>query len=389
MRSEERAMVAPSLRRNDGAPAELGPTRARRRAAADHAGRAGRLFRSAARSAALSLLLSLLLPIAVAVAQDDDDEAAEGDPPAGDYTVAITQDDIPTDLVNGPDLIGRWQIILAPDGAYSLVRADLGQVVTGSYEVEDETITLTDEGGLLSCVNALPTAGVEAGTETGSYTWELDDRDGLTLRPIQDGCAGRRLILTTRTLDFFVACETEAVAIAPPTGEDDLPIVAGQEAEEEIEDEGEEGTQEGEAGEEGEDGDDRVLDDPFGDGEENGEENGGDGEEPTQEEAEEGIDAVLDQLSACWTTQDPARILPLFGTAFLDQLVEDLGSLYDAAGIFGQIMAIPITWERAGDVNLDGTNATALVSQTIGAEESFVRFLFVFEDGEWKLASFG
>jgi hypothetical protein len=253
------------------------------------------------------------------------------------------------------------------------VRADLGTVVTGSYTVEDETLALTDEEGLLSCVNALPTAGREAGTATGSYTWELDERDGLTLRPIEDGCAGRRLILSTRTLDFFVACETEAMAIAPPTGEDDLPVTAGQAEEEELEE-----TPTAEPTEE--DGG-RVIEDPFGGG-------GGGDEEPDQASAEEGIDEVLDQLSACWTTQDPARILPLFATEFLDQLVEQTGSLYDAAGIFGQIMAIPITWERAGDVELDGSNARCLVSQTIGAEESFVRYTFAFEDGTWKLNSF-
>ena len=99
------------------------------------------------------------MPIAVALAQDDnkDQTAQEGEPPAGDYTVAITKLDIPSDLVNGPDLIGRWEILFGADGSYVLRRADLGDMVTGSYTIEDQTITITDEGGLLSCANALPT----------------------------------------------------------------------------------------------------------------------------------------------------------------------------------------------------------------------------------------
>jgi hypothetical protein len=336
-----------------------------------------------------------MLPAATAFAQDDEDEEAEGEPPAGDYTVAITEDDIPSDLVNGPDLIGRWQFFLRPDGSYSLGRADIGEVVTGSYAVEDETITVTDEAGLLSCVNSLPTAGGDGPPVSGTYNWELND-DGLTLRALEEGCAGRRLLLATRPLDFFVACSTEAVEIPPPVvaGDDGAPTDeedeedadAEEEADEEADAEEDADAEEEAAGEdegEGEDDGDRVLDDPFGGGD------NGDGGEPDQEGAEDGIDGLLAQLSACWTTQDPARILPLFGSDFLNALVDQTGSLYDVAGIFGQIMAVPIRWERAGEVELEGTEASSLVSQTIGAEESFVRFLFVFEDGEWKLNSFG
>ena len=351
--------------------------------------------------AVLSLLLSLLAP--VAVAQDDDEDAAAGEPPTGDYTVAITEDDIPSDLVNGPDLIGRWQIFLRPDGTFSLRRADVGEVATGSYTVDGETIAITDEAGLLSCVNAVPTGGAGVtDTATGTYAWEQEEDGGLTLSAIEEGCAGRELILATRPLDVFVACETEPIAITPPTGDagdeeasDDTSPTDEDEATED-----DEAAAEGEqaVGDEAEPEDDDALDDPFGGDEE--EEDGGldnpfggdddeENAEVDEDSAADGIDAVLGQLTACWTTQDPARVLPLFGSVFLDALTEQAGSLYDVAGIFGQIMAIPITWERAGEIDLAGTDATALVSQTIGAEESFVRFQFVFEDGVWKLASFG
>ena len=122
---------------------------------------------SAVRSASilmvLSLLLALLLPTGCYPGpgrrrrrRRRGTPAASDDSPAGEYTVAITEDDIPQDVPGGADLIGRWQIFLEPDGAYSLGRADIGIVVTGSYTVDGETLTITDEGGLLSCVNAIP-----------------------------------------------------------------------------------------------------------------------------------------------------------------------------------------------------------------------------------------
>ena len=179
---------------------------------------------SAVRSASilmvLSLLLALLLPAGLTLAQDDDDSdvdatappAASDDSPAGEYTVAITEDDIPQDVSGGADLIGRWQIFLEPDGAYSLGRADIGIVVTGSYTVDGETMTITDEGGLLSCVNAIPTAGPDNPVETATYTWDLDN-SGLTLTPILEGARRAESCFSTRPLDFFVACNTTAVVL--------------------------------------------------------------------------------------------------------------------------------------------------------------------------------
>lgn len=330
--------------------------------------------------ATLSLLLTLLLPAGLALAQDDEDAddavatpQVSGEPPAGEYTVAITDDDIPQDLVGGPDLIGRWQIFLRPDGSYSIARADIGVVVTGSFTVEDETITITDEVGLLSCVNAIPTAGPDVPVETATYTWDLES-SGLTLLPVTEGCQGRKLILSTRPLDLFVACNTVAVPLS-------------------TEDETDEATPEAAATPD--DGEDTipVIDNPFGrdeDDEAATEEAEDEGDaDISDDDAEAGIDGLLGQLSACWATQDPARIIPLFGVDFLDALLEEAGSLQDVAGIFGQIMVVPINWERSGPVDSDGDAFSAIVALTIGGEESFQRYSFVFEDGEWFLDSFG
>jgi hypothetical protein len=346
----------------------------------------------------LSLLLALLLPAGLTLAQDDEDDAdnaatpaASGDSPAGEYTVAITEDDIPQDVPGGADLIGRWQIFLEPDGAYSLGRADIGIVVTGSYTVDGETMTITDEDGLLSCVNAIPTAGPENPVETATYTWELDN-GGLTLTPILEGCQGRGIIFSTRPLGFFVACNTTAVVLS--TGAADATPAATPAAEDDEED--------AEATPELDEDTIPVIDNPFGgdddedegDDEDADENNGSDdagqdSSDISDEEAEEGIDSLLRQLSACWATQDPARIIPLFGADFLEALLDEAGSLQDVAGIFGQIMVVPINWERSGEVESDGDTFSAIVALTIGGEESFQRYSFVFEDGQWLLDSFG
>jgi len=63
--------------------------------------------------------------------------------------------------------------------------------------------------------------------------------------------------------------------------------------------------------------------------------------------------------------------------------------LQDVGGIFGQIMVVPINWERSGPVDAEGDTFTAIVALTIGGEESFQRYSFVFEDGAWFLDSFG
>ena len=98
------------------------------------------------------------------------------------------------------------------------------------------------------------------------------------------------------------------------------------------------------------------------------------------------IDSLLAQLTACWSTGDPTRFLPLLSDGFResfiganDQETADMISSLQAA------MQVPIVWERAGDVDETGNNsAEAVVRTTAADQEEFVRYLFVLEDGIWK-----
>lgn len=321
--------------------------------------------------AILGMLLLLILPASFAGAQNgqSDDEAspaaspAAGTAPAGEYTVALTDDDVPQDMVGGPDLIGRWQIFFESGGSYSMSRADVGGLVTGSWEADGDTITITDEGGLLSCINSVPTGGPEVPVETATYTWKTDG-SGLTLAPVEEGCQARKIILSTRKLDVFVECITAAFAVGG-TPQAATPEPAATPA---TDDEGK-----------------PIIENPFG----GGESDEGDEGEISQDDAEAGIDDLLGQLSACWATQDAARIIPLFGTEFLNALIDQTGSIEDVIGIFEQLIVVPIVWERSGPAEVNGATASAVVAIRIGSDEQFQRFDFVFEDGQWKLDNFG
>ncbi len=46
---------------------------------------------------------------------------------------------------------------------------------------------------------------------------------------------------------------------------------------------------------------------------------------------------------------------------------------------------LAIVWERSGDISLEAPNRlSTIVKSTVGTEEDFQRFTFVFEDGQWK-----
>jgi hypothetical protein len=251
----------------------------------------------------------------------------------GEFGVTIATEDIPPDLVNGPTLIGRWQIVFTADGSYRLERQDVGLVASGHFETDGGRVTLSGETGLLACVPA-------AGEETATYEWAIAE-DRLQLVAITEPCAVRRHLLTTRTLATSVACPAPALrrtgaAASTPAVERVRPPNAAATAE---------------------------IPQP-------------------QAVPEAAIDDVLRQMSACWATRQPDHFLPLLSEDFRAELAPD-GD--DAARRFTLTMAAPLVWELAGEVEVvDPTRATATVRQISGDEVDFVQYVFVFEDGAWR-----
>ncbi|MBA3450197.1 MAG: hypothetical protein H0T18_03170, partial [Chloroflexia bacterium] len=169
------------------------------------------------------------------------------------------------------------------------------------------------------------------------YDWELV-AGTLRLLPVEEPCARRRLLLTTRTLSTFAACPPAnmvSIAGSPVSDATDAPRGAFARA-----------TPAARAG------------------------------------ADADIDTLLKQMSDCWATRQPDRFLQLLSQEFRDsQSPED----DDDRRRFALSMGAPIVWDLVNDVEMrDATHATATVRQTLGDNIDTLRYAFVFEDGAWR-----
>ncbi len=293
---------------------------------------------------------------------------ADADGVVGVWSASVADTDVPTDLGGGPNLIGRWRIEFREDGSYVGIREDIGQIVAGSWAVDGETLTITDESGPNSCAQPQPGVIDTVDAGTGTYRWERTE-DRLTLEAQTDPCEVRRLLLTVRPLTVYVPCTTEPYPLdetdaaasteelaATPAGAtpESTPVLAEASPIEE------------------------------GGADESGEVPGG------TVDTEAAIDALLAELSACWATGDPSRVMPLFSEVFLERLVlsgPPGTTIVDVAALFQELQRAPVIFERSGEVETDGPRrAEAEVILRIGEEESTQQFDFVLEGGRWKLA---
>lgn len=308
----------------------------------------------------LIALTALLAPSSFVRAQSDGDELT------GDYTVAINSEEIPTDVANAEMVVGRWRISFQ-NGVYEAERLDLGVLIQGSYELDGDSVTITDESGIISCSNPTGAADGETDVSSATYTFERDDNN-LAMTPVEDGCGLRRILLSSKEFQVFVACLTGSI----PAESDATSATE--------DDDGEEITPTPES--KGASPLDVLSIDAT-------PESGSDEEKADSREGEDieaEIDGLLGQLTACWATGDPARFLPLWSEDFRDAFLSgDEDENQAAIGSLQAAMQVPITWERAGDIDQTSDDTVeAVVRTTTLDEEEFVRYLFVFEDGAWR-----
>jgi hypothetical protein len=296
---------------------------------------------------ALAAMLAMLLSVLFLA---NGPTSAQDNELVGDFTVAIARLQVPTDVANGSMVVGRWHVSFKADGTYTFERLDLGVLISGSYEVDGDTLTVTDESGLMSCSNAASGAGGEDDVATATYTFELKSGN-LKLTPVEDRCASRRVLYATNDFTVFVACltsaspvETGATPVASPKSA--LDILANLATPVNI------------------------------------------GRDPAAPDTalEDDIDSLLSQMTSCWSTGDPQRFLPLLSQDFRSQFVSGTDEENSAAlSSLQAAMQLPIVWERAGDVTkTDDNRAEAVVRTTAADQEEFVRYLFVFEDEAWR-----
>ena len=264
-------------------------------------------------------------------------------------------------------MVGRWHVAFQADGSYYAERLDIGRVVSGSWELDGDTLTVTDEEGLVSCSNATAVIGDQGDVSTGTYSVAVDE-DILALTPAEEGCRTREVLFGTRDFGQFVACLTNAASTeATP--------VADAEASPVVDEDLSEGR--------GESNDGGLFDllTPT---------SGDDGDATTDEDAEVNqaaidaeIDNLLAQMTACWQTQDADQFLPLltedFSEAFLGAGSED-----EQKAELEELMIQPLVWERAGDIELDGDDqASVVVRLSIAGADQFLTYFFVVGDDGW------
>jgi hypothetical protein len=301
-------------------------------------------------TAMAAVLLSLLTTAALtlpAIALFQDEPATQ--PLTGVYTVTVARQDVPSGLSGGPALVGLWNITFNGDGTYSLARQDVGEVVSGTFEAAEATLTFNSWSGIVGC--DIPADG----GEPASYAWRLED-ETLTLTPITDSCVERLTLLTTRPLGGFEACVTEPRSLADPfAGDPDAALVFGTPVAE-------------------------ATPVTIGVAAQEGLSEGAD--------AEEAIDQLLRQANGCWATGDPTRFLALHSERVVQEIAF-VGPLEDFARQLRLFMATPLVFERIGPVNLiDPDHAWAYVEVTLGGDPIPQRMDFVFEDDAWLLDTF-
>ncbi|HET8522022.1 MAG TPA: hypothetical protein VFL82_02240 [Thermomicrobiales bacterium] len=314
--------------------------------------RPGRYIALIALAAAIFGLMSyLLFPLSIA-AQTPVPSTLQGD-----YTIGINKDDVPKDLAGGPSLIGQWRVSFAADGSYHMDRLDVGTLVTGTFTVQGNQITITDTGGLMSCSNADAATGDQGDVSTGTYEFTQSEKR-LSLTPKDDGCASRKLILGTRELVQYVECLTPASSEVPGA----TPVA---------------GTPEATLG---------LLQPAAQSTPESQQPRGAPPSGAGAGNLDKAIDNVLDQMTACWATGDPSRFLPLLSKDYEAALRGQFPSEEEFTNNFQAAMQSPIVFTRVGEVtSVDATHATANV-RTENGEATTARFGFILEDGAWKWA---
>ena len=271
-----------------------------------------------------------------------------GDGIVGDYSVTITKDDALPTVANSPMLVATWHIAFNDDGTYAAERIDIGSMVQGSYTVEGDTVTITDESGTLSCTQASTSGDATLDVAVGVYTFERDEEE-LTLTPQNDGCAMRVILLSSSELGPYTACPVAPAglgALATPMTLG-TPVVADAAT---------------------------PITDP----------------QSSSGDVEAQIDQLLASLTSCWLTGDVSRFLPLltpeFQASFLSSGVDEENPSQQSRAL-ASAMGAPLTFERAGAVRQvrDG-EATCIVKTSLAGQESFARFKFVQVDGGWLWA---
>lgn len=300
--------------------------------------------RSRAWRAALLIVCAALLAICSSPVVARYQDTGESTSLSGSYTVTIAPEEIPAGIASGAALTGRWTLTFGDDGAFTLARADVGEVAAGMFEAGPATLAFASWDGMVGCQL------VENGDATATYAWRQSD-DRLALTPIEDGCPERLTLLTTRDFGSLAVCDAprsapmDPFAIAGQQGTPAAGPAAGQ----------------GVAAQEG-----------YGEG----------------AEVEEAVDALIEQANGCWAATDVDRFMSLHGQGIVAQ-IGMMGPPEQFSSELQTFMEAPLRLERIGPVTLDdASHAWAYVEVDLDGQTNARRMTFILQDGIWLFDTF-
>jgi hypothetical protein len=215
-------------------------------------------------------------------------------------------------------------------------------VATGTFTSGPATLSFEAWHGLVGC----DVPGEDGAVAT--YAWRQSD-DRLALTAIDDACAERLTLLTSRPLGSLDACTTESLETFDP-----FAAAAGTPSAEPT-------PASGVAAQEG-----------YGEG----------------ADVEGEIDSLLRTANGCWATADPDSFMGLHSQGLRGQIAM-MGPPEDFTRELREFMEAPLTLERISAVTLDDPDhAWAYVEVNLGDQPNPQRMNFVQEDGVWRLDSF-
>lgn len=293
--------------------------------------------------AAVVALLIVLTTGAPALARQ---AAAAPQAIAGVYSMAVAPEDLVGEASDAATFTGRWTLTLGRDGAFSLARADVGEVASGVFDSGPATLTFDSWQGIIGCPIATDGAPAE-------YAWRLAN-NALTLTTIADVCPDRVALLTLQPLGQAALCIGD-----DQPGDDPFSVLDAQP------------------------GTDQADDAPTPGSGITAQEGNASGESP-----EAGIDALLEEASGCWAVSDLDRFMALHSTGLVNQIAM-MGPPEAFNAELTSFMEAPLRLQRIGQVHLDDPDhAWAYVEISLDEQPNPQRVNFVREHDSWRFDSF-
>ena len=264
----------------------------------------------------------------------------------GVFSMSLTPEILADGISDAALFTGRWTLTLNNDGMFSLARADVGEVASGSFTAGPASLSFDTWQGVIGC--AIATDGAPA-----EYAWRMANQ-ALTLTTIADSCPERQALLTQQPLGQASLCVGDDHPASDPFAVLDEPSEVTQAAETPTRGSGVT-AQEGST---------------------------------SDASPEAGVDTLLAEAAGCWAVSDLERFMALHSSGLVNQLAM-MGPPEAFNAELSTFMEASLRLQRIGQVHLeDPDHAWAYVEITLDGLPNPQRVNFVRERDRWRFDSF-